>query len=30
MRLEWQDRRITLIRDYRYVPYVAEGAKLLF
>lgn len=27
MRLEWNGDRITLIRDYRYVRYVAEAAE---
>jgi RNA polymerase sigma factor (sigma-70 family) len=29
MRIEWRDSRITSIRDYRYVPYVAESAELI-
>ena len=29
MHVEWQDDRIVTIRDYRYVPYVIEGADLL-
>jgi len=28
MHVEWQDDRIVTIRDYRYVPYVIEGADL--
>ena len=24
--LEWEDGRVTLIRDFRYVPYISEGA----
>jgi RNA polymerase sigma factor (sigma-70 family) len=28
MWLEWRDGRISFIRDYRYVRYVAEGAEL--
>jgi RNA polymerase sigma-70 factor (ECF subfamily) len=29
MRIEWRDSQITSIRDYRYVPYVAESAELI-
>jgi hypothetical protein len=29
MWLEWRDERITFIRDYRYVRYVAESAELV-
>jgi RNA polymerase sigma-70 factor (ECF subfamily) len=29
MWLDWRDGRITFIRDYRYVRYVAEGAELV-
>jgi hypothetical protein len=29
MWLEWRDGRITFIRDYRYVRYVAESAELV-
>jgi RNA polymerase sigma-70 factor (ECF subfamily) len=29
MRIDWQDGRIAMIRDFRYVPYVMEGAELL-
>ncbi|WP_217575440.1 sigma-70 family RNA polymerase sigma factor [Mesorhizobium sp. GbtcB19] len=29
MWLEWRDGRITFIRDYRYVSYVAESAELV-
>ncbi|MET2832062.1 sigma-70 family RNA polymerase sigma factor [Mesorhizobium shangrilense] len=29
MSLEWRDGRITFIRDYRYVSYVAESAELV-
>ena len=25
--LEWQKDRVTLIRDFRYVPYIADGAR---
>lgn len=25
--IEWQDQRIRLIRDFRYVPYIAAGAR---
>jgi RNA polymerase sigma-70 factor (ECF subfamily) len=28
MWLEWRDGRISFIRDYRYVPYVAVDAEL--
>jgi RNA polymerase sigma-70 factor (ECF subfamily) len=30
MWLEWRDDRITFIRDYRYVCYVAANADLVF
>jgi RNA polymerase sigma-70 factor (ECF subfamily) len=29
MWLEWRDDRIVTIRDYRYVPYVLDGAELI-
>jgi len=25
--IEWADGRIRLVRDYRYVPYIAEEAE---
>jgi RNA polymerase sigma factor (sigma-70 family) len=27
VRLEWEDGRVVHIRDFRYVPYIAEGAR---
>jgi RNA polymerase sigma-70 factor (ECF subfamily) len=29
MRIDWRDGRIAMIRDFRYVPYVMEGAELV-
>jgi RNA polymerase sigma-70 factor (ECF subfamily) len=29
MWLEWRDGRITFIRDYRYLPYMLDGAELV-
>jgi RNA polymerase sigma-70 factor (ECF subfamily) len=29
MRIDWRDGRIAMIRDFRYVPYVMEGAGLV-
>jgi RNA polymerase sigma-70 factor (ECF subfamily) len=27
VRLSWNEGRVTLIRDFRYVPYIAEGVR---
>lgn len=29
MRIDWRDGRIAMMRDFRYVPYVMEGAELV-
>jgi hypothetical protein len=25
--IEWNDDKVALIRDFRYVPYIADGAR---
>jgi RNA polymerase sigma-70 factor (ECF subfamily) len=25
--IEWNDDKVALVRDFRYVPYIAEGAR---
>jgi len=29
IQLSWRDGRVTMIRDFRYVPYIAEGARFV-